>query len=160
MSRALSELVEVSRSLPWPGVRAAATPLSVPAIVASAGAPPLGGRLAALLTRIAARLEPMLSDALARAGRAWDQVDAAVVLDDELRAEIAALRAACADGGPDALLVALTLESAVGLTTLVERRLATLVRLRARSRDPLLLVDGRPFLDVARALQDTARRWA
>jgi hypothetical protein len=44
---------------------------------------------------------------------------------------------------------------------LLERKLATLVRLRLRADTPALLdAHGRPFLDVAAALSEAAREWA
>jgi hypothetical protein len=43
--------------------------------------------------------------------------------------------------------------------SLLERRFAGVVRLRLRSERTELLVDGRPFLDVAAALSEAARAW-
>jgi len=54
----------------------------------------------------------------------------------------------------------LTIDTTVALLTLVEKRMATLVRLRLRSETPELVPQGRPFLDVAAALQEAARAWA
>jgi hypothetical protein len=43
--------------------------------------------------------------------------------------------------------------------TLVERRFASLVRLRLKSGTAELTVDGEPFVDVGGALAEAARRW-
>jgi hypothetical protein len=168
---ALGDLVAGARSLPGekrpagtrPQLRASVAPDGDEAI-----APPaLRARVGALLAELARRLEAALPAALACATRAWDQVDALTLLDGPLRAEAAALgRAAAAlaadDDPPTAAAgteAALTLEAALGLVVLVERRLATLVRLRLRAADPELLPGGRPFLDLAAAFAEAARAW-
>jgi len=53
----------------------------------------------------------------------------------------------------------LAIDAVTGLISLVERRFAGIVRLRLRSDAPELLIDGRPFLDVAAALSEAARAW-
>jgi hypothetical protein len=125
-------------------------------------------RVGAVLAALAARVDEALPRALALAGSAWDQVDSLTLLDPELRAELGLVRRAASAlavdpdpgrraGGVEA---ALTLDGAVGLVHLLERRLATLVRLRLRSDDPALLDGrGRPFLDVAAALKEAASAW-
>jgi hypothetical protein len=52
------------------------------------------------------------------------------------------------------------LEAACGLTTLAERRLSSVIRLRLRSDDQELLPAGRPFLDLGAAISEAARVWA
>jgi hypothetical protein len=121
----------------------------------------LGRAVGAFLRRLAARVESELPEVL---GKAWDQIDSLVLLDGELAKEARGLRSQArvleADELPnrraDGLAVGHTLDAAVGLVTIVERRLATLVRLRGQ--EPLL-VDGRPFLDLASLLTEVARAW-
>jgi hypothetical protein len=125
-------------------------------------------RVRELLGELAARVDDELPDPLARAEQAWDQVDALRLVDralgDEVRALQAAARAAQADDDAGAralgLEAQLTIDAAMGLVSLVERRLATLVRLRLRAGGAGLLPDGRPFLDLGAALHEAARRWA
>src|SRR5581483_1847801 len=101
------------------------------------------------------------------AARAWDQADTFSAIDGDAEAEIAALRrrltAAARDGEgarrATALEGLLAVDTAVALVRLFERRLATLLRLRLRSATPDLLPDGRPFLDLARALDQLAEAW-
>jgi hypothetical protein len=127
----------------------------------------LRARTAALLAALAQRVDGAVLAALHLAQTAWDQVDAFAILDDELRGETAslALAADALASADDSLTRAagvearLAIDAAVGLVALVERRFATLVRLRLRSTTPDLLIDGRPFLDVAAALAEAARRW-
>ncbi len=127
----------------------------------------LRARSAALLSALAERVTATLPAALERARLAWDQADAFSILDPELRTFAAELRRAAAAGAEAvdaearvaALETRLLIDSAIGLVTLVERRFAALVRLRLRSETPELLVDGAPFLDVAAALAEAARRW-
>lgn len=117
--------------------------------------------LAAFLASLSRRLRPALLDALGRAARAWDQVDVGNVVDADLRGQAEKVASAWrAVGGPRATLALLTLDAALDLVRLVERRLATLVRLRLRSLTPELTVRGRPFLDVPSALAEAARRWS
>jgi hypothetical protein len=125
-------------------------------------------RMGALLAELGRRLDEALPRTLALATSAWDQVDSLTVVDAELAAEIGRLRRsalALADGQDAAGCAAglesqLTLDAAVGLVSLVERRLATLIRLRLRTSEPELLPDGRPFLDLGAALREAARGWA
>lgn len=125
-------------------------------------------RLGALLKDLATALEPALLQAMQHASNSWDQVDALSVLDVSLRQRIAMERqgwqALSAHPEPSvgaaAAEAVLTIDAAVGLVTLMERRLATLVRLRLRSSDPSLLDNNRPFLDVAAALEAAGRAWA
>jgi hypothetical protein len=122
-----------------------------------------------LLEGLAARLEPALLRGLSQVARAWDQVDALQVIDHRLDDQLSRLRhegqRALAGAGPSQAAAALealwTAEAAVSLVTLVERRLATFVRLRLRAPGgaDALQVDGRPFLDVAAALAEAARAW-
>ncbi|MDB4971445.1 MAG: hypothetical protein JWN44_7134 [Myxococcales bacterium] len=173
---ALEALVEQVRSLPG-----AATDLGLPrAAVREAATPPsvsldttsLRARTAAWLTALAARIETVLPVALARATQAWDQADAVEVFDDGLREEAIALRraaealangdAALANAGETraaGLEAQLMIDAAAGLGSLLERRFASILRLRLRSATPALLVDGRPFVDVAAALAEAGRRW-
>jgi hypothetical protein len=172
---ALQRLVDAARSLPgekrseprrWP-VRLEPTgevaqPSSAPEVAA------LRRRVGALLDELAQRTERALDGALRRAASEWDQVDALTVLDRPLLATVATLRReadalhgaadpAAAAAGLEALL---TVGAAVDLVALLERRLATLVRLRLRGDDRELLPDGRPFLDLAAALREATRGWA
>jgi hypothetical protein len=54
----------------------------------------------------------------------------------------------------------LALELSAALIRLFERRLSALIRLRVHSGEDGLLHDGRPFLDLAAALRETARAWS
>jgi len=172
MSRALEQIVETSRSLAGPPLlsEAASTPRA-PAVVrldtaalpanTAADARPAQQELVVFLRALADTLEPALLTALERAGHAWDQVDAARLLDDATRERAARVIGAWRKvGGAPAMLAVLTVHAALDLATLVDRRLASLVRLRLRSVPDDLLPGGRPFLDVARALRETARRWS
>lgn len=135
-------------------------------------------RVRELLTELGRRLDESLPKTLAQAHGAWDQIDSLRLLDkavhDEHRALERAARRMMLDESAELRAlgteVQLTLDAAIGLCSLVERRLATLVRLRLRATcadededaflDPeTLLPDGRPFLDLAAALHETARRW-
>jgi hypothetical protein len=166
---ALEALVEQIRSLPGTAddlgmPRAAATAVAAGADMEVAA---LRERAAAWLAALAAAVERALPDALARATQAWDQADAFAVLDAELRDQALTLwRAGAAlaerdDGEARAagLEARLLVDAAVGLVSLLERRFAAILRLRLRSGEPELLVDGRPFLDVAAALAEAGRRW-
>lgn len=172
MHQALEALVEQVRSLPGGGSelglpRAAISVTPAPAVTAALPAAELRARTGVWMAALAARLERSLPDALARATEAWDQADTFVVFDAELRDEGIALRRAAevlaADA--DASLrtagreASLGIDAVVGLVSLLERRLAGILRLRLRSATPALVVDGRPFLDVAAALAEAGRRW-
>lgn len=166
--QALEALVEQIRSLPG-----SADDLGMPRAAAAEGPAtpiepaPLRARTAAWLTALATRVEHALPDALMLATQAWDQADAFAVLDAPLREEALALHRAgdalCAHdeaatraAGLEARLL---VDAAVGLVSLLERRFAAILRLRLRSGTPELMVDGRPFLDVAAALAEAGRRW-
>jgi len=120
-----------------------------------------------LLGGLTRRCEPALIAVLERAARAWDQADTFSAIDGDVEAEIAAVRrrltAAASDGDgarrATALEGLLAVDTAVALVRLFERRLATLLRLRLRSATPELLPEGRPFLDLARALDQLAEAW-
>jgi hypothetical protein len=160
MTSALRTLVDACHSLPGDTDRAA-LPQPAAVVPPASGAAAPRRELGLFLADLASRLEPQLAAALARAGHAWDQVDAGTVVDAPTRERAAAIAAAWrACGGPEALLALLTLETVLSVVSLIERRLATLVRLRLRSDTPELVIDGRPFLDVPRALADVARRWS
>jgi len=167
----LEHLVDTARSLP--GERRPAAPRRLFAVTteldgATVDVRLLRRQLGRLLDELAKRLDPALRDALAHAAVAWDAFDEVSILDADLRADarFIANAAAALERETDAvraaigLEVRLALESALGLVHLVERRLATLVRLRVQSRERSLLPDERPFLDVAAALAEAARGWA
>ncbi len=127
----------------------------------------LRGRLGRFLFELARRLDPALKDALQHAAVAWDAFDAVLIMDEALHrdAGLIADAAAVLERQTDLSLCAIgmevriTLVSTLGLIELIERRLATLVRLRVQSKDPTLLPDERPFLDIAAALAEAARGW-
>jgi hypothetical protein len=126
--------------------------------------------VAACLQRLGARMEDKLSAALAEARRAWDQADSVTIVDAELGRMLADARrklAAAAGAGADRRPLAavgleglIALEAACGLTTLAERRLSSVIRLRLRGQDEDLLPGGRPFLDLGAAFSEAARAWA
>ena len=143
------------------------------------GAPPLpasvprsGDELrpavASLLARVSRLIEPELIASLTQAGEAWDQADCFAVIDADLETEIAALRRQLsASAAPTeeparraiALEGLLALDASIALVRLFERRLAALLRLRRRAATPELLPEGRPFLDLARGLNEVAEAW-
>jgi hypothetical protein len=124
-------------------------------------------RVGALLLALGQRIDEALPRTLELAGSAWDQVDTLTVVDVVLRDEIRTVRQAARALAVDedaarraiGLEAELTLDAAVGLVSLLERRLSTLVRLRMRSDDPQLLPEGRPFVDLGAALGEAARAW-
>src|SRR4051812_45138955 len=130
---------------------------------AAPGALPDPGELqravGAFLAELAARVERELPEVL---GKAWDQIDSLVLLDGGLAAEARRLRgAARALAGDEAhraggLVAGHTLDVAVGLVLILERRLSTLVRLRGEAP---LVAEGRPFLDLSSLLTEAARAW-
>lgn len=128
----------------------------------------LRGRLGRLLSELAGRLEPALTGALKHAAVAWDAFDEVSILNPALEDEASWLATVAAklEREPDPIRraigveVRIALESALGLIQLVERRLATVVRLRVQSGNPSLLPGDRPFLDIAAALAEAARGWA
>jgi hypothetical protein len=157
--QALNRLVDAARSLPGERVDVEfPSEISLSeARTREVGA--LRKRVAAILGELANRLEPELVGALGRS--AWDQVDALAVVDDDLRRRAAALRAEWHDaGGPAAAEALLVLDTALALVELVERRLATLVRLAHRGPDRPLVANGRAFLDLPGALVEAARGWS
>ena len=88
--------------------------------------------------------------------------------DIDLEGEIMVMRRRLAAAAAPAALAArravaleglLAVDASVALTRLFERRFATLLRLRMRSNTPELLPDGRPFLDLGRALREAAEAW-
>ncbi len=194
MADALTQLVVDVRALPGAPVAELVVPLPprstdrrrVKSSAAAVPLPLLKIRVHELLAELARRLTTALPDTLAQAHRAWDQVDALRLLDkamrDEHQALLVAARLLQAQESPDkralGLEAQLTLDAAIDLVSLVERRLATLVRLRLREAMPsraaqdlaspdldqsaleALLPQGRPFLDLGAALAETARRWA
>jgi hypothetical protein len=129
-------------------------------------------RLRALVSHaldgLARRLDELLPPALTRARQAWDKVDDLTIVDEELASVLAATRrtlvanAACASAPVRAVAFEglLALDAARGLTSLAERGLASLIRLRVRGSNDDLLPDGRPFLDLGAALAEAARAWA
>src|SRR5579883_1190263 len=127
---ALRGLVESARSLPGPAPRERPSNAMTRAAVASDPVEPaaLVARVGALLGELARRLEPALPEALDRALRAWDGFDALAVVDGPLHAEAEDERSRALG-----LAARETVAAALGLVALVERRLATLVRLRLRA---------------------------
>lgn len=124
--------------------------------------------VSALLGRLARRAEPELIASLTKAAGAWDQADSFAVIDEDLEAEISATRrrlatAASPSAAPARRAIALegmlAVDAATALVRLFERRLAALLRLRLRAPTPELLPGGRPFLDLASALQQVAEAW-
>jgi hypothetical protein len=119
---------------------------------------PLRARLASLVGELAARLRPALDEALERAGRAWDQVDALILVDDDWRRRAEELAEDWqAVGGAEALEAMLVLQTVPAIVLLLERRLAAFVRMRGAGD---LRPGGRPFLDVPGALAELAVRWS
>ncbi len=173
LARSLERLVDAARALP--GARHAVLPLSmsIPATgqeIAGADVDisTLRGRLGHFLGELSQRLEPALTAALQHAAVAWDSFDEVSVLNPQLLSDAAEIAAAAAtlERQDDKVLrafgmeIRIALHAALGLIDLVERRLATLVRLRVQSGDSSLLPGGRPFLDIAAALAEAARGWA
>lgn len=172
-SSSLERLVDTARALPGeilpaPKVQlplGAEPPADLHAATRDLGA--LRERLGRLLDKLARRLEPSLKTALQHADVAWDAFDEVAVLDAELEGEAAELGAAAAalerEEDPERHAVGteirMVLESTLGLVHLIERRLATLVRLRVQSGDRALLPGGRPFLDIASALAEASLGW-
>ena len=155
---------ELARAAPRPPVELA--PAQAPAVTARAA--DLRRDVAALLARLARRVDEVLATALARAGKAWEQVDALSMLDHETEGDVGVTRrrlAAAADVAAPAAQRAVALEgllavdAAVALARLFERRMASLLRLRLRSPSRELLPLGRPFLDLGAALHEAAEAW-
>jgi hypothetical protein len=161
---ALDHLLEQTRRLPGPGPSPdlpRALDWDAPAGVASLPSPELRRGVAALLHALAARVGAELAHAQELARRAWDQVDSITLVDADTWDEARRLRAAARAGSADdeaavrseAVAAALTIDAAVGLALLVERRLAALLRLSEAEGHSALL-------DLGAALAETARTWA
>jgi hypothetical protein len=165
---ALLQLVEQIRALPGDATNRGLPRAGAAAAVAEPlTAGELRRRVGAWMAAVAGHVAAVLPGQLAKAAQAWDQADDFVLITDQTRSEAARLRAA-ADalaGGSDTAARAtgvearLAIDAVAGLVALVERRFAGVVRLRLRSEQTELLVDGRPFLDVAAALAEAARAW-
>jgi hypothetical protein len=184
---ALRDLVETARGLPIAAAlepvtieaagvssyaeelaRAAAAGPGEHAETSSPGSGDLRPAIAELVARLARRAEQALTSSLKRATEAWDQADAFSVIDGDLEAEIAVTRRRLRDGAEPsvpaplravALEGMLAVDASVALVRVFERRLAALLRLRLRSTTPDLLPEGRPFLDLGRALHEVAEAW-
>jgi hypothetical protein len=170
-SSPIERLLATARALP--GDKEELAPLAITPPSTSAATTTDPGRLAdlerrvgALLTELADRLEPALTEALDRAVRAWDQADDLTVLDEVLvlRAKDLSARWHVAAAAGDvtsarALEACLAIEAATDLVRLLEQRLATFIRLHLQQHEELL-PSGRPFLDIAAALRELARRWS
>jgi hypothetical protein len=148
--------------------RTAPRPTAPPAGAIAVRPAHLRRQIAALLARLARRVDEALVVALARAAQAWEQVDALSMIDMDLEGEVAVTRrrlAAAAQPSAPAALRAVALEgllaidASVALARLCERRMASLLRLRLRSAAPELLPEGRPFLDLGAALHEAAEAW-
>jgi hypothetical protein len=127
------------------------------------------GMVGTCLAALARTIDQHLGPAIENAHRAWEQVDDLAIVDTVLAANVtetrrALYRAATAPGQPALAAVGieglLALDAACGLTGLAERRLSSLIRLRVRSAEPALLPQGRPFLDLGRAIAEVAREWS
>lgn len=120
------------------------------------------------LQRMALQVEAHLPEALETAGRAWERTGSMALIDDETKEAIMAarqdLRAAVRAGDPATVALAVeglwALRTAFAVVSLLESRLPALIRMRARLQVRDWLPRGRPFLDVAPALAELARRWA
>lgn len=120
------------------------------------------------LQRMAAQVEDRLPQALETASRAWERTGSMALLDDGTRELLlqtrAELRAAVSGDVPSEVALAVeglwALRTAFAVITLLEARLPALIRMRARLSDREWLPQGRPFLDLAPALSEMARRWA
>jgi hypothetical protein len=129
----------------------------------------LRGMVSVTLAALARTIDQHLGPAIENAHRAWEKVDDLAIVDTVLAANVtetrrALYRAATAPGQPALAAVGLegllALDAACGLTGLAERRLSSLIRLRVRSAEPALLPQGRPFLDLGRAIAEVAREWS
>jgi hypothetical protein len=168
-SSSLQRLVDTAKALPGERISVPKVRLAVRAQRAGEVVDPraLRQRLGRLLEALSRRLEATLKPALEQAAVAWDSFDEIVVLDADLTQEaitIATLAMAlehAADAEQRAIgtEVSTALAAILGIVSLIERRLATLVRLRVQSKTPELLPDGRPFLDVAPAFAEAALGW-
>lgn len=120
-------------------------------------------RTAELLRVLAANAEKTLRRAVDDASGRWDQVDAVNIITPMSRMDRRDLQTdwrALIVEVPEAAIEALaTIDAAFDLSRLLERHLATFVRLRLRQGAPLV-VDGRPFLDAAAAFSETAEAYS
>jgi hypothetical protein len=120
------------------------------------------------LRALARCLEEQFAPAIELARKAWERADDVVIVDRSVAmmltdtrralyratlAPVPAVRAVAIEG-------LLAFDAACGMTGLAERRLSSLIRLRVNSPDPSLLPEGRPFLDLGRALGEAAQEWA
>ena len=119
------------------------------------------------LLALGARLEVALPPVLVAPWRQWERIDDLTIVDEALASTLARTRRelVAATRGPARLRAVafeglLALDAARGLTTLAERGLASLIRLRMRAGEEDLMPDGRPFLDLGAALGEAARAWA
>lgn len=134
-------------------------------------------RLALLRRRTAGLIKELATIAETELNRAlgefkWDQIDAlelvpskAHVVRTQLENDWRAFVAKSPDDTRDVAHSAMreaqaTLATVFDLLKLCERRMATFVRLRRTQQDDRLMLDGRPFLDVARALFETAEAYS
>lgn len=170
---ALDHFLEQARALPGEKAEAGLPRAAdggertvVPRVVLDGDA--LRKRVSDSLRTLARRVEAELPKTMARAARAWEQVDSLAVLDRATVFELRVLRRAARllESDADAvhraiaLEVALTLDVVLGLISLLERRMAVLARLQLRSDQPALVDDaGHPFLDLGPALSEVARAW-
>lgn len=120
------------------------------------------------LARMANLVDARLPEALRSATWAWEQTGSMALLDDEtlemLMLARQDLRYAVLMGEPAVVALATeglwALRTAFAVISLLETRLPSLIRLRTRMEDRDLMPHGRPFLDLAPALHELARRWA
>ena len=120
------------------------------------------------LGRMATLLDERLPDALRTATWAWEKTGSMALLDEEALQMLTLarqdLRYAVLMGEPQVVALATeglwALRTAFSVISLLETRLPSLIRLRTRMEDRDLMPHGRPFLDLAPALSELARRWA
>jgi hypothetical protein len=124
--------------------------------------------VAACLKALARRIDEHLVPAIETARRAWESADSLVIVDHVLAASFSetrrALHRAANTAGPAVRAVAiegiLAVDAASGLAGLAERRLSSLIRLRLQGPESDLLPQGRPFIDLGRAIAEAAREWS
>ena len=129
-------------------------------------------RVASLVFRLASGVEERLPLALKQAEEAWHEAGQQRLLDEGLLTDLYESRVVLAalakrrPGEPVTPVVSIATEGlwalkvSFALVALLESRLATILRMRKKMNDEALVVDERPFLDVAPALATLARRWA
>ena len=127
-----------------------------------------GEAVTAVVTPLEPRADSLRPAIASLLGRMARRAEEALVIDIDLEGEIMVMRRRLAAAAAPAALAArravaleglLAVDASVALTRLFERRFATLLRLRMRSNTPELLPDGRPFLDLGRALREVAEAW-